>query len=241
MENSQNKAAIADAGAQEKAVSGFFGEALLSETGAPEVKPPERPDGSGSPKRGGLSLAPSAAAAAPKPASPPPPPASAPPPAKAEVKVAAPSLPAPPAAAPPARPAAPPPLPAGLPPPVPKVAASPAPEAKPRRLAWKVALGIAAPLLAVTVKLSMPLIRSTLDHRWGGSAAAAAEGWPYLEVNGIQGGGEGVEKKAILSGEVVSIGSASANGVAVLNIEPGRVLLEYGGQERWILVGDRTL
>ncbi len=62
--------------------------------------------------------------------------------------------------------------------------------------------------------------------------------WPYVEVNGVHGSGE--TGRAILSGELVSVGARSREGVEVVEVESGRVLLRFSGEERYILVGDRT-
>ena len=64
--------------------------------------------------------------------------------------------------------------------------------------------------------------------------------WPYVQVDGVMAAGADGIPKAILSGEIVPQGELSPDGIEVLKVEQGQVLLGFDGGEQWVLVGDRT-
>lgn len=262
MQDSQNGLKLANAAPESEASSSFFGAATLSETKSPAAATGRTP--SATPKsetRSPVEAAEGTPSATPKKdnglvVAPPPPKAS----GGLTVKAAAPptpaAVPAVPSSATAGAPAAAKPLP---PPPAKSVAPPPIPVKGPVSSSvpqeasgghGKLWLSLLVLLLLLGgagfwgVRYGLPMVMQRmggdLELEWAEIPAmpAVSQPWPYIEVNGVHGSGE--TGRAILSGELVPVGNRSREGVEVAEVESGRVLLRFGGEERYILVGDRT-
>ncbi len=65
----------------------------------------------------------------------------------------------------------------------------------------------------------------------------AFKSWPSIKVVGVM--SQQGTQSVMLDKDIVPVGG-SIRGISVIQVETGRVLLSYEGEQKWILVGDMT-